>query len=127
MISNKAGEKIASGPTPYTVALKRSRGYFQGEDYLVTVSKFGFQDQTLQINSSVNGWYIAGNLVFGGVFGWLIVDPLTGAMWTLDPDTLNATLPANAHADNADGTTLNVVLLENVPADVLAFASPVMK
>lgn len=35
----------------------------------------------------MNGWYI-GNLLFGGIIGLLIVDPATGAMWTLIPRKL---------------------------------------
>jgi len=34
-------------------------------------------------------WYLAGNIVFGGIAGWLIVDPLTGAMWRLSPKEVN--------------------------------------
>ncbi|MDY5520178.1 hypothetical protein, partial [Campylobacter lanienae] len=28
----------------------------------------------------------AGNFIFGGLLGWLIVDPATGAMWNLKPE-----------------------------------------
>ncbi len=125
-ISNKKGEAIASGTTPYTVALKPSRGYFKGEDYLVTITKPGFVQQQIAVNSSVNGWYIGGNLLIGGLIGYLIVDPLTGAMWTLGPDKVSATLPAAAQASNGDGHALNIVLAQDVPGDVMATATPVI-
>ena len=38
-----------------------------------------------------DGWYIGGNILVGGLIGWFIVDPLTGAMYTL-PKEVNADL-----------------------------------
>lgn len=54
------------------------------KSYKVLVSKEGYKDIEFTIDSRANGIYLAGNLVFGGLIGWLVVDPLTGAMWTLD-------------------------------------------
>ena len=80
------------GATPATVKLKRGNGFFQGAAYHVEISKNGYATQTVTISSSVNGgWYILGNLVVN-VIGWLIVDPASGAMWTLAPDNINANL-----------------------------------
>ena len=71
-------------------------GYFKAAEYSITYSKPGFEDLTLPITSEVDGWYI-GNLFFGGLIGFLVVDPATGAMWKLpaehrgnlvDPETL---------------------------------------
>ena len=53
---------------------------------MVEVSKEGFEKKTIQIESKTNGWYI-GNLLFGSLIGFLIIDPLTGAMWTLVLET----------------------------------------
>ena len=41
------------------------------------------QAYTSKIPYDVSGWYAGGNLFFGGLIGYLIVDPMTGAMWTL--------------------------------------------
>ncbi|WP_342358093.1 hypothetical protein [Arsenophonus nasoniae] len=38
---------------------------------------------------------IAGNLFFGGLIGWLIVDPFNGGIYTLRPEKIDATLSAN--------------------------------
>lgn len=83
-IVNRAGQKVFSGKTPTTVTLKAGAGYFKGETYTVTFSADGHKPHTAQIQRDVDAWYIAGNILFGGLIGWFIVDPLTGAMWTLD-------------------------------------------
>lgn len=38
----------------------------------------------------MDGWYV-GNIIFGGLIGLLLVDPITGAMWKL-PDTAQGNL-----------------------------------
>jgi hypothetical protein len=45
----------------------------------------------LKIKSKIDGWYF-GNLIFGGLIGLVIVDPLTGSMWTLSPRELTYNL-----------------------------------
>ena len=90
-IVNKKGEKVFTGKTPTTVTLGVGAGYFKGENFAVTFSKEGYEPHTAQIKRGVDGWYILGNFVFGGLIGWLIVDPATGAMWTL-PKEVTASL-----------------------------------
>ena len=92
-IVNGKGEKIFTGKTPTTVTLRAGAGYFKGETYAVTFSKEGFDPNTKEIKRGVDGWYIAGNFFIGGLIGWLIVDPATGAMWTL-PKEVTAALTA---------------------------------
>jgi PEGA domain-containing protein len=82
------GMQISSGKTPVLVSLAKSRGFFQGGKYRVVIEKPGFEKREVIIDSHVSGWYIAGNIVFGGLIGWLIVDPATGAMWTLDEQVM---------------------------------------
>ena len=121
-ITNRAGEKIHSGSTPFTVSLKRGAGYFKPESYTVSFNKAGFAPQQITISGQVTGWYF-GNIIFGGlVLGMLIVDPLSGAMFSLSPDNVDAALSAvGSKASKADGS-LTVVLVEDVPADIMAKA-----
>ena len=72
--------------TPFQIILDKKAGYFQGKSYLVTLSKDGYKDISFNIKPTPNGWYLAGNFIFGGLLGWLIVDPATGAMWNLKPE-----------------------------------------
>jgi len=82
-IENREGYRIYEGKTPATITLKAGAGYFKGETYTVTFKADGYTPHSAQIQRDVDGWYILGNLVFGGLIGYLIVDPATGAMWTL--------------------------------------------
>jgi len=95
-VTNRAGETVFSGKTPTTVTLKAGAGFFKGETYTVAFSHEGSASHTAQIERGVDGWYILGNLLFGGLIGYLIVDPATGAMWTLS--NLHVDLSADSSA-----------------------------
>jgi hypothetical protein len=121
-IADEKGQAIFQGKTPTNVTLQKSDGSYWGKkSYTVTVAKPGYAAQTIPVTASANGWYIAGNFVFGGLIGWFIVDPFNGAMYTLAPQDISATLGDNK-GDNKtsnnnrfkDGN-IRIVLLEDVP------------
>ncbi|NQT53312.1 hypothetical protein HQ576_14740 [bacterium] len=87
IFDDKTGEKIFTGATPTMVTLETGGGFFRGKRYTVRLSKAGYDDSEITVGSKLNGWYF-GNFIFGGVPGLLIVDPLTGAMWTLSPQDI---------------------------------------
>lgn len=129
---------VASGKTPFTTALKKSRGFFQGAKYKVTLELPGFQTREALVDTRVSGWYVAGNIVFGGLIGWLIVDPATGAMWTLSSEQIDVPLeppgvsppapqeaPASSPSSSLDGPHIGVVELENVPLSARLLMVPV--
>ncbi|WP_062375378.1 hypothetical protein [Halomonas sp. KX33721] len=120
LITDERSMEVHSGNTPTTVQLRKSDGsYFGGKTYTVEISKDGYESRTMMINASPNGWYIGGNIIFGGLIGWLIVDPFTGAMYNLTPDTLNASLGENV-ATTAEGESeITLVLIEDVPTHML--------
>lgn len=94
---NRHGNTVREGVTPGSVSLEKGSGYFKGADYTVTLTKEGYAPQTIDVKSSASGWYIGGNLIIGGLIGWVIVDPLTGAMWKLTPEGIETSLePARA-------------------------------
>jgi hypothetical protein len=76
------------------------------------------------LQGRTGGWYLGGNLLFGGSIGYLIVDPVTGAMWTLAPEDINVTLKKTGASLDSD-TTLQVVLLDDVPAAFVTKMKPV--
>ena len=47
--------------------------------------------EKVSITPELNPWYI-GNLFFGGIVGMVIVDPLTGSMWTFYEKDVNVKL-----------------------------------
>lgn len=110
-IKNSAGVGVYAGTTPTTVNLKAGAGYFKGETYTVTFKKDEHIRHTAQIERGVDGWYIVGNLFFGGLIGYLIVDPATGAMWTLRNLHVDLSPTKNVSINNG----LNVVSLDDVP------------
>ncbi len=124
-ITNRAGEKIHTGVTPATVTLNRGAGYFKAESYTVSFQKDGFESQEVVVAGNVNGWYF-GNIIFGGlVLGMLIVDPLSGAMFTLDSDKVDLALKAvDAKTSKADGS-LTIVMKQDVPEEIMKFARQV--
>ncbi|MBI6576362.1 hypothetical protein YA0001_15910 [Pseudomonas viridiflava] len=89
-IVNEGGVSVRSGVTPDEVTLRAGAGYFDGEKYTVTYRKDGYTSSTQTLESGIDGWYW-GNIVIGGLIGMLIVDPATGAMYTL-PEKINSTL-----------------------------------
>lgn len=116
-ISDEKGMEIFTGKTPTTVTLKKADGsYWGGKEYTVTILKEGYETQKIPVTSNPNGWYIAGNLVFGGLIGWFIVDPLTGAMYNLSPEQINASLSTKvSHNNTSTDGNISIVLLEDVP------------
>lgn len=119
-ISDEKGKEIFEGKTPANVTLRKSDGsYFGGKDYIVRVEKEGFKSKTIRVESKPNGWYVAGNIVFGGLIGWLVVDPMTGAMYNLTPEQIDATLSANdstvSNSFDYNEGTLSIVLVKDVP------------
>lgn len=116
-IVNKKGEEVYSGKTPATVKLDNSSKYMSGESYTLTFSKSGYEDQKIYIKSKIEGWYW-GNILFGGLIGMLVVDPLTGAMYKLDRESVFVNLEEEGKSDMAlhiiDINTLSKEQRENL-------------
>jgi hypothetical protein len=117
-ISDEKGTAIYEGQTPTLVTLRTGRPYFRTRHYNVAITKDGYQPATVTLKSTVSGWY-AGNLVFGGLVGLLIVDPLTGAMYTLPKEQMISLLP-NASSGNTavDTPSLQFADYSTVPVNL---------
>ena len=94
-IINKKGNEIYSGNTPAVVRLPASNGFFSKAEYQVKFSADGYDEMTMPVTFSLDGWYL-GNILFGGLIGMLIIDPATGAMWKIDSEHLSVTLKPSA-------------------------------
>ena len=119
-VVDETGAEIFKGTTPTTMTLPESTGHYWGKkSYTVTISKDGYTTQSVPITASPNGWYLAGNLVFGGLIGYFIVDPLNGGMYTLSPETINSTLGnKTAHNNVGKDGSIAVLLIQDVPAEL---------
>ena len=104
-IENKAGKVVFEGTTPSTVKLKAAAGYMQREEYTITFTKDGYVKKVVHLSAELEGWYI-GNIFLGGLPGWLIIDPLSGAMFKI------------AKEDREIHETLQVCDINNLPSGV---------
>jgi hypothetical protein len=138
------GSVFATGRTPFAAILPVSKGFFQGAKYRVTLAMPGYETAQAFIDTRVSGWYVGGNLLFGGLIGWLIVDPATGAMWTLSDEFMDVPLspsappapsdtppappaaaPAPAPQASAEGPHVAVLDLASVPLEARGHMVPV--
>lgn len=117
LITDEAGMQVFAGQTPTSVTLNKSTGkYWGGKSFTVEISKPGYVTQTIPVKASPNGWYIAGNLVFGGLIGYFVVDPLNGHMYSLSADSVNATLSSeSARNQRAEDGKVAIMLIQDVP------------
>ncbi len=120
VIDMNANEEVEfSGITPATVNLQKGAGMFKSGKYKVVIEKENYQPYEVILEGTASGWYLAGNLVFGGLIGWIIVDPATGAMWNLTPAEVDGTLTSNDTASADTDTSIIVALKENVDNSLL--------
>jgi hypothetical protein len=95
---SEASAKLSTGQTcvtPCTIRMKRK------SEFVVTVSKDGYQTQEARVHGVVKGGGAAGglgNVVFGGIIG-AGVDASNGSMMNLTPNPLKVTLVPVASAE----------------------------
>ena len=107
-IVDENGMTIHTGTTPTTVTLSTG-GNYKGKDYTVTFLKPGYEKYQLKLQRGIDGWYVGGNFLLGGLIGWLIVDPITGAMWTLPKEVTATLIPLTAHNGPFDSINFTTV------------------
>ncbi len=113
-ITNKKGIEIYKGTTPANLKLKSGAGFFSKASYQVKFEKDGYETKIVPINFKLDGWYI-GNFIFGGVIGFLIVDPATGAMYKLDTEFVNETLVKST--STTENEELKIYTFNEIPSD----------
>jgi hypothetical protein len=77
-------DNVEVGKTPFETKLVRK------QSHTVQIKLEGYQSYETTLTRKFNAWYI-GNILFGGIIG-VIVDPITGAMYKLTPEEVNAEL-----------------------------------
>jgi hypothetical protein len=113
VITNKTGVEVFNSTTPATIKLKSGAGYFTKETYIIKFQMDGFADKTVPVNCKFNSWYI-GNLVFGGLIGILIIDPITGAMYRLKTDIVNVKLDKTTASSEP---VLKIMNINDIPRE----------
>jgi hypothetical protein len=83
-------QRLVQASTPVMTPLARHAGYMRPARYQVVVEKPGYQPYVLLLQAELEKTYF-GNFVAGGPLGFLVIDPLTGAMYAL-PSRVHAVL-----------------------------------
>ncbi|MFH1798510.1 MAG: hypothetical protein ABH844_04110 [Candidatus Omnitrophota bacterium] len=115
IIKDETGKQIYKGRTPTTLSLSSGEAYFHPKKYTIMYSKTGYEEQTTEVRAGIDGWYF-GNIIFGGLIGLLIVDPLTGNMWKLPPEII-ITLSEQVNTVTT-GQSLKIATIDQVPEDL---------
>ncbi len=126
-VYDDSGFLVIDGATPYTAVLKCGKGYFKSAKYKVSIEKNGYETKEFNIEGDLSGWYLAGNFIFGGLIGYLIIDPLSGAMWTLSPKEVYGILPVKVSSvEKQEGLLIVLKKKEEIPAEIANKMKPVI-
>jgi hypothetical protein len=106
---------IVQATTPVVASLARHAGYMRPARYQVVVEKPGYQPYVIVLRAELEKQYF-GNFVAGGPLGFLVIDPLTGAMYAL-PSRLHAVLITADSAGAAGSPQAPVPLHIPVPQE----------
>jgi len=112
-IFDRDNHLVQTNTTPFVAQLTTKYGYFRGQQYRLVFELPEHATAQVNLKSELSGWY-AGNIVFGGLIGMLIVDPLTGAMYNLSPDKIEQPLSASQAEVIRDRKGMLVVLASQV-------------
>jgi len=118
-VTDEYGKLMFNGITPTTITLAAGESYMHAKAYTIKYSKPGYTDQVSVVKADIDGWFF-GNILFGGLIGMLIVDPITGKMWKLPNQTfgnLSSTTPEKASLNNKN-RTLQIASLDQVPQEM---------
>ena len=115
-IYDRSNSLVMTNTTPFVAQLSTKYAYFKGQSYRLVFELPGHANAQATLDSSLSGWYF-GNLVFGGLIGMLIVDPLTGAMYNLQPDKIEQHLTASQAQIIRSHDGILVILLAQATPD----------
>jgi hypothetical protein len=91
-ITDRKGRVVKEGTTPDIVRLKASAGYFRKAIYRVDLMKADREPAHALLVARIDGWYWV-NIPFFPMASMLIIDPLSGSMFTLRKQAVFEYLP----------------------------------
>ncbi len=96
-------DEVEVGKTPFEIKLARK------SEHSVMIKLEGYQTYETKLTKKFNAWYI-GNILFGGLIG-IIIDPITGAIYNLSPEQINAQMnKGTAFKSNGKDVYVSVAL-----------------
>lgn len=81
-VLDRDSNMIFQGTTPAVVELRAAKSYFKRGIYTVWITDEDHEPFTQELRANVTGWYWV-NLLIGNILGLGVIDPLTGAMYSL--------------------------------------------
>jgi hypothetical protein len=112
-VTDSKGRQVFSGTTPANLNLKSGEGYFKKARYTLTMAADGYDTLQVPLKATFNKWYL-GNILFSGLVGFLVVDPVTGAAFRIDqPEADYVLVKSTAY----EVTRLKVFQIHNMPDD----------
>ena len=112
-VTNTYGSQVSTGTVGgdgvAAVNLVRGHGYFSPHAYKMRISKEGHIPAMVDIQPGMNGWYFA-NLAIGGILGMLVIDPITGAMYTMTPSPNEAILKPDSNDYKTENSRQKVIM-----------------
>jgi len=106
-VTDRYGNDVYQGTTPCSIELKTGAGYFRSASYSFQFEKEGYNPDDRLISAQINPWYFV-NIILGavsiplGLFGMIIIDPLSGSMWKLDDNISISLSESSAISPSAD-------------------------
>lgn len=94
---------VERGKTPFETKLRKA------DEHTVVIKLEGFKTYETKLTKKFNARYL-GNIIFGGLIG-VIVDPLTGAIYSLSPNKVHGELNSNVTSvDKSDDLYIGIAL-----------------
>lgn len=98
-------DEVEVGKTPFEMKLTRK------SEHSVMIKLDGYQTYETKLTKKFNAWYI-GNILFGGLIG-IIVDPITGAIYNLSSNDINAQMNKGT-AFKSNGKDIYIAVAMNI-------------
>ncbi|MCH8245992.1 MAG: PEGA domain-containing protein [Bacteroidetes bacterium] len=95
------------GTTPVVADLKRK------DKHMIRIELEGYEPYEIGLGRKTSGW-VWGNIVFGGLIG-LAVDAITGGLYKISPDQVEANLRRPLSASNSGDMISITVVLNSQP------------
>jgi hypothetical protein len=82
VVRNQYGLEVNTATTPKLLRLASGIGFFEKADYTLTFIRSDLSEFEIKLPAKINPWYYA-NIPMVNLIGLGLVDPATGAMWSL--------------------------------------------
>ena len=108
--SDPAGATVATAEGPSTITTPATLNLERKRSYVLTFRAAGYEPATFNVQNQLGGGVVAADILLTGLIG-VVVDGLTGAWYTLKPDSASVTL--RREGDGAGPEVIHVHLSDS--------------